>query len=226
MLQEVFGTEPLVLKTSYDSGISYLVGPTSNLQYVEQFPELRRLVINDAIPSTGTPLPSDDWPFLYLRERAIPFVYLFTLTVLLLFSFYWVRRLLANARSTVPQSSRDVAKGMNVLMFLLGSGFMLMEVKSISDLSLLFGSTWLVNSVAIASILLMILLANAIVIRWQPSSMAWVYGGLACSLTWATSLSPLPLRHFLSSSRQSRADSFAPFQYSSREYFSLLLFGG
>ena len=60
---------------------------------------------------------------------------------------------------------------------------MLMEVKSISDLSLLFGSTWLVNSVVIASILAMILLANAIVIRWQPSSMTWVYCGLAGSLT-------------------------------------------
>jgi hypothetical protein len=51
----------------------------------------------------------------------------------------------------------------------LGAGFMLLETKAVTELSLLFGSTWIVNSVAIASFILMAFAANLVVSFWNMS---------------------------------------------------------
>jgi hypothetical protein len=45
-------------------------------------------------------------------------------------------------------------------MFFLGAGFMLLETKGVIHVALLFGSTWIVNSVVFFAILLLILAAN------------------------------------------------------------------
>jgi hypothetical protein len=49
---------------------------------------------------------------------------------------------------------------MNWHLFFMGASFLLIESKAVTTLGLLFGSTWLVNSVVIGAILLMILFAN------------------------------------------------------------------
>ena len=49
--------------------------------------------------------------------------------------------------------------------FLLGAGFMLLETKAIIQFALLWGSTWVVASLAIASVLGMALAANFVVAR-------------------------------------------------------------
>src|SRR6185295_14189265 len=49
--------------------------------------------------------------------------------------------------------------------FLLGAGFMLLETKAIIQFALLWGSTWVVASLAIASVLGMALVANFVVAR-------------------------------------------------------------
>ncbi|GAC1325559.1 MAG: hypothetical protein NVSMB14_17690 [Isosphaeraceae bacterium] len=53
-------------------------------------------------------------------------------------------------------------------MFFLGAGFMLLETKGVVHMALLFGSTWGVNSAVFASILVMILLANLLVLAIKP----------------------------------------------------------
>jgi hypothetical protein len=62
-------------------------------------------------------------------------------------------------------------------LFFLGAGFMLLETKGVTELSLLFGSTWIVNAVVIASFLLMGLLANS-VIMLRPISRGLAYSAL------------------------------------------------
>ncbi len=42
-------------------------------------------------------------------------------------------------------------------MFFLGAGFMLLETKGVVHLALLFGSTWVVNSIVFFAILVVIL---------------------------------------------------------------------
>ncbi len=57
-------------------------------------------------------------------------------------------------------------------MLLLGAGFMLLETKSITSLALFYGSTWIVNSVVIAVILIAIFFSNLLVIK-VPGIKAW-----------------------------------------------------
>ena len=65
--------------------------------------------------------------------------------------------------------------------FLLGAGFMLLETKSIIQFALLWGSTWVVASMAIASVLTMALVANAVVAR-RTITRPWLVGGVLVAL--------------------------------------------
>jgi hypothetical protein len=67
-------------------------------------------------------------------------------------------------------------------MFFLGAGFMLLETKGVVHMALLFGSTWTVNSVVFAAILVMILAANLFVVRWKPDRLAPYYALLVAAL--------------------------------------------
>jgi hypothetical protein len=69
--------------------------------------------------------------------------------------------------------------------FLLGSAFLLLEIKSITDLALLFGSTWIVNSVVISAILVMILVANFYVQRFRLVDIRVYYMLLAVALLFS-----------------------------------------
>lgn len=129
---------------------------------------------------TGQELrPTDDWPFLYLRKPAIPGVNLrgiavvavLSLAILLLFAP--VRRLRPNGQ-----------------MFFLGAGFMLLETKGVVHMALLFGSTWMVNSVVFFAILTMILLSNLYVLAFQPKRL-WPYFALLILALAVNSVVPM-----------------------------------
>ena len=87
-------------------------------------------------------------------------------------------------------------------MFFLGAGFMLIETKSVVQMSLLFGGTWLVNSVIFLMILFMILAANVFVLLAKPRHQlpfyALLFGALALNVV-------TPLSYFLGMSNASRA---------------------
>jgi spermidine synthase len=117
-------------------------------------------------------LPTDDWPQLYLRGRVIPWspigqgmlaVAVISLVILLAF---------APIRSVRP----------NWQMFFLGAGFMLLETKGVVHMALLFGGTWVVNSVVFAAILVMILLANLYVLAAKPRNLLPYYALLVAGL--------------------------------------------
>ncbi len=97
---------------------------------------------------------SDDWPFLYLRGALLPglsvrsMIGLGTLGIVMVYLFM--------PRSGVRIDNR---------MFFLGAAFMLLETKAVVQLALLFGSTWLVNSMVFFTVLALILLANLYVLR-------------------------------------------------------------
>ena len=118
------------------------------------------------------PLPSDDWPQLYLRAREIPWApigqgmaVIALLSGLILYGFSPGRRVRLN-----PQ------------MFFLGAGFMLLETKGVVHMALLFGSTWIVNSIVFFAILVMVLCANLYVLRMQPRRLGPWYALLVAAL--------------------------------------------
>ena len=133
-----------------------------------------------------TPLaPEDDWPQLYLREREIPWtpigqgmLTMALIALAILFAF-------APARLARP----------NWRMFFLGAGFMLLETKGVVHMALLFGSTWIVNSVVFFAILVMILAANLYVARFKPARLSVFYVLLIAGLL-ANAL--VPMNVFLS----------------------------
>jgi hypothetical protein len=124
------------------------------------------------------PLSTDDWPYLYMRFRKIPAAYWQSLLVIGLLS------LLLMARS-FPDALRPVWH-----FWLLGAAFLLIEFKSITELALLFGSTWLVNALAISGVLCMALIANLLVLRLKKINLRVVYFLLFTSL-FASLLFPL-----------------------------------
>ena len=108
----------------------------------------------DPLPDVGAPEPkpaTDDWPFLYLRVPGIAGYYLGALAFLLLFA---VATVAAGARVTATPMRR-----FSPHFFVLGIAFLLLETKSIVSLSLLFGTTWIVNAMAFFAILASVLLA-------------------------------------------------------------------
>ena len=67
-------------------------------------------------------------------------------------------------------------------MFFLGAGFMLLETKGVVHMALLFGSTWVVNSVVFGAIMIMILLANLFVLTVKPQKLTGWYIALVAAL--------------------------------------------
>jgi hypothetical protein len=67
-------------------------------------------------------------------------------------------------------------------MFLLGAAFLLLETRAVTQLSLLFGSTWIVNTSVFAGVLAMVLAANALVGRLRVYRVKLWYALLAISL--------------------------------------------
>jgi SAM-dependent methyltransferase len=118
-------------------------------------------------------LPSDDWPFLYLPRRGVPPAYLWVLGCLVVASVAVLRL------GGLPLGHLDARHGH---LFFLGAAFLLMEVHAINRLALLFGTVWLVSGVTIAVVLLLIVAANATVMRYPRIPYGLAYAGLAAAL--------------------------------------------
>lgn len=114
----------------------------------------------------------DDWPYLYLRGHTVPGHYRVALLSVLLIAAAFV----------VGGARRVVMRGVDAPMFFMGAGFLLVETKSVTEMSLLFGSTWTVNLLVFSSILVMVLLANLLVLSRRPFSLRPLFAGLLMSL--------------------------------------------
>jgi len=66
--------------------------------------------------------------------------------------------------------------------FFLGGGFMLVETKAITELGLLFGNTWQVVGITIASVLVMAYLANIVAARLTRPILTFAFVGLLAIL--------------------------------------------
>ena len=87
---------------------------------------------------------------------------------------YWRQR----PKSLTGQRQRVFDGG----MFFLGAGFMLIETKAVVHMALVFGGTWMVNSLVFVGVLVMILLANLFVLVRKPVKLPVYYAGLLITL--------------------------------------------
>jgi predicted membrane-bound spermidine synthase len=156
---EAFGEEPIVHVHPAKDQLGVLVvgprlrtlakypDPPSEVKAYNQGPPLAPPVRHTRDRSVVA--ATDNWPFLYMREPSLPSHYVSVLGIVLLVSALSVFGVVGGA---VRKWSWE--------FFFLGAGFMLLETKSIIQFALLWGSTWVVASLTIASVLVMALLAN------------------------------------------------------------------
>lgn len=167
MITEATGREPIVYATP--DGIMVMIAgkrvapnrPTAFGPFVAWHPTVAELAV---------PPASDDWPYLYLRDHAIPLDYSLVILTLLALS------LVAIVRVKPPGRGRE-----DLHFGAMGVGFLLLETKAIVDCSLYFGATWLVSLIVIAGVLFMVLLANAVASRIEGFS-PWLYAPLIGSI--------------------------------------------
>ena len=100
-------------------------------------------------------LATDDWPFPYMQRPAVHWLYLGMIGLFLLSAGAAVHFL----------APRGTLRHPDYAFFFMGAAFLLLETKSLAFFSLLFGTTWLVNSLAFAGILTSVLIANLIVMK-------------------------------------------------------------
>jgi SAM-dependent methyltransferase len=163
MLRQVYGQEPILAGEHgiTTEGLVLLSGPGSRSLGLPVQP---RPVDTQAV------LPTDDWPFVYALDRALPPEYQLALALVLLLTVV-VWRLCTRQRGW-PSGH----------FFCLGAGFLLLETKNVTTIALVFGSTWYVNSVVFFSVLVMALLANLVTAGLGKLPLGLAYGGLFAAI--------------------------------------------
>jgi hypothetical protein len=145
-LTHVFGGRPCLDITSGGAGEAselsiFVASPDpSSVRCESRWDPGRRAVVEPA---------SDDRPFVYLRERAIPSRYVGALALILLASVLFVRFGGGSFRPMFRYAD----------LFFMGAAFLLLETKSVVQFALLFGTTWFVNSLVFVGVLVSVLLA-------------------------------------------------------------------
>ncbi len=119
---------------------------------------------------------TDDHPFPYLLNNAIPTSYVWMLALILLASVLFVR--IAGGSFRRMGRYTDLA--------FMGAAFLLLETKNIVQFALLFGSTWLVNALVTVAILIAVYLAVETARHVKLPPPVVLYAALIASLvlTW------------------------------------------
>jgi len=132
-------------------------------------------------------LPTDNWPFLYLQNPSIPKHYFHILLLIFIVGFAGIE----------VAVGRQLFRDIRPVMFFLGAAFLLLETKSITEFSLLFGSTWTVNLFVVLGILIVILFANLLILRFPSFPRSFLFFGLLLSLALCYSI---PIKDLLEES--------------------------
>ena len=170
MLQQAFdGQYPLVYKTPVTT--IFLAGIPRNKTSFVNTPEIENLTGILLDPQLQADMSTDDWPFLYMPKRKYPISYGLMILNLIVISGIFIYCLVPGTGS-----------GFSYPCFFLGAGFMLLETKAITELALVYGSTWIVISVVIAAILTMAFLANVLAMRIRILPRFVCYGLLCGSV--------------------------------------------
>jgi Spermine/spermidine synthase domain len=114
--------------------------------------------------TSAIPPATDDWPFVYLPRPSFPALYLRGLAVAAAISLagtWWI-------------APRNTLRRFDWKMFFLGAAFALLEVKALITFALLFGSTWIVNSLVFFAILASVLVAVRVNVRFRVRRI-WIF---------------------------------------------------
>jgi spermidine synthase len=184
LLQNTFRQSPvrLVAKSKFASGgYFFVVGSRERINSALDNPETAGYVQRHGFQVQPAALTTDDWPYFYQREPGLP------LNVIVL------SLLVGVICAVFIGSTGETVHNIRWHFFFLGAGFLLLEAQSVSKMALLFGTTWIVNSIVISMLLLLIVGANLLV-NWRERIPYWIpYGGIFTALAAAWTI---PLQTF------------------------------
>lgn len=161
---DVFGTNPVIVQDGDTTVIAVgapLSGAAPDLAGFER-------------------LATDDWPFVYMQRPAVHWLYIGMIAMFLVASVVAVRVLAPAGTLARPEFG----------FFFMGMAFLLLETKSLAFFSLLFGTTWLVNAMAFAGILVSVLAANLVIQKTRLRNRNLMFAGLFAGLLLAYLLPP------------------------------------
>jgi hypothetical protein len=154
--------------SKYSSGGNFfVVGSRKHLERALSSPELAAYVkSHSGMEMQSAHLTTDDWPYFYQHEPGLPLI-IVIMSVLLVA----LTRLLIRNTGAAGQA-------INWHFFFLGAGFLLLEAQIVSRMAMLFGTTWSVNSIVIAAILVLIVAVNSLVDSWPSIPVQFAYAGI------------------------------------------------
>lgn len=133
--------------------------------FLSSRPPVFPLTLDNAPPPT-----TDDWPYVYHNWHSIPRAYFTVSAVILAMALYLCQPFFSWKETGTWQ------------FFLLGAGFLLMETQLVSRLALYFGTTWLVNCIALTGILTVLLFSNVYVEFKRPGNLSIYFAFLCATL--------------------------------------------
>ncbi len=172
LMKATFGEDPVQFQTEtghYDTGGRFFIdGSRQRIEEAMSNPALAAFVgAHSGLATEPARLTTDDWPYFYQHEPGLP-ISVILVSVAVLLTFGWFLR----------QTSRTEGS-VNFHFLLLGAGFMLLEAQIVSRMALLFGTTWVVNSIVVSGLLCLIVAANLV---YQRLPEIPAYAGLFLSL--------------------------------------------
>jgi len=176
LLNRVFGHAPLQIDGSQSlvystGGRFFITGSAARIHQATAEPSLAAYVKqHNQIAMQATTLTTDDWPYFYQRAPGLPLPVIVISAVLLILCWMLVR------------DTGTTLRSLRWHFFFLGAGFLLLEAQIISKMALLFGTTWVVNSIVIATLLSLIVGANFLVHLKPHFAVSIAYGGIFLSL--------------------------------------------
>lgn len=186
-LARATGQKPLLVAHDMHQGGTFVVTRNPEMLHLERvmpWPVVTLTAESESVLTT-----SDDWPYLYLRPGKVPWAYAFILVLLLG---------LAVTGTRYAYRLTHTAFAFHPALFCMGAAFMLLETRAITALSLLAGSTWVVNAAVFAGVLLMALAANLLVEKRGAMPVGIIFGALVGTLLFlfvfdASLLNRLPI---------------------------------
>ncbi len=171
LVSNTFGRPPVqvgALNTRYGTpGRFFICGSPARIAAAMQDPALADYVRRrSTFPTESARLTTDDWPYFYQREPGIPTIIVLISAALLPLCWFLLR------------ATGTTGRGIEWHFFFLGAGFLLLETQIISKMALIFGTTWVVNSVVIAALLLLIVGSNLLVESRPRFPVAAAYAGI------------------------------------------------
>jgi spermidine synthase len=175
LMQATFSQNPIQFQTDlggYDtSGRFFVAGSSERLRKATSDAALAAyLASHGNMPMQPARLTTDDWPYFYQHEPGLPIsVILISVAVLIVFGWF------------LRQTAGD-GEHIQFHFLFLGAGFMLLEAQIVSKMALLFGTTWVVNSIVVSGLLCLIVAANLVYGIAPRIPLVIAYAGLFLSL--------------------------------------------